>query len=207
VLGAAVTVVALSAFPVAALADSRPLSYRGFTVDLSAVQGAPNFDAVEASVKHQLDIVADCGASPAVLAFFRSQLITLKIGQTDGGGHFSAGQKGVSLDAAVQAPQKPVILHELLHAYHARVLPEASQNPDIIRFYNIARQNQLYPAGEYLLKNPFEFFAVTGSLYLWGNVDRAPHNRATLHSKQPFYYKWLAQLFGVEKDADEAKPS
>jgi hypothetical protein len=46
-----------------------------------------------------------------------------------------------------------------------------------------------------------EFFAVTGSLYLWGNVDRSPHTRENLRAKQPVYYKWLGELFGVQKDS------
>jgi hypothetical protein len=67
------------------------------------------------------------------------------------------------------------------------------------RFYDIARQNELYPPDSYVLKNAQEFFAVTGSLYLWGNVDRPPNNRTTLHDKQPVYYQWLGDLFGVQK--------
>ena len=54
------------------------------------------------------------------------------------------------------------------------------QNPDLLRFYGIAKQNELYPPDAYVLKNVQEFFAVTGSLYLWGNVDRPPNDRATL---------------------------
>jgi len=120
-------------------------------------------------------------------------------GQGDGGGHFSANSKGVSVDAAVDAPEKPVLLHELLHAYHYRVLPGAFENADVLRFYNRARDDAMYPADSYVMKNVREYFAVTASLYLWGNVDRPPHNRATLHDKQPIYYKWLGDLFGVQK--------
>lgn len=175
--------------------------YRGFTVDASAVRDIANFKAVEGSLKHQIDIVADCGASPAISGFFKSQEIVVKPGQSDGGGHFSSNSKGVTVDATVQAPEKPVILHELLHAYHFRVLPGALQNPDIQRFYDIARENELYPPDSYVLKNVQEFFAVTASLYLWGNVDRPPHTRENLREKQPVYYKWLGQLFGVQKNS------
>lgn len=175
------------------------LAYRGFTVDTSAVQDLPNIKAIESSLKHQIDIVADCGASAPILAFFKSQEIVVKLGQGDGGGHFSSNSKGVTVDAAVQAPEKPVILHELLHAYHFRVLPGALQNPDVLRFYNNAKQGELYPPDSYVLKNVQEFFAVTASLYLSGNVDRPPHNRENLREKQPVYYKWLGQLFGVQK--------
>jgi len=40
---------------------------------------------------------------------------------------------------------------------------------------------------------------VTASLYLWGSVAREPHNRETLRAKQPNYYKWLGDIFGVRK--------
>jgi hypothetical protein len=94
-----------------------------------------------------------------------------------------------------------VLLHELLHAYHFRVLPGALQNPDLLRFYGNARDDGLYPPDSYVLKNVQEFFAVTGSLYLWGNVDRPPHTRENLRDKQPLYYKWLGELFGVQNDS------
>jgi hypothetical protein len=44
-----------------------------------------------------------------------------------------------------------------------------------------------------------EFFAVTASLYLWGNVDCETHTREKLKAKQPIYYAWLGELFGVKK--------
>jgi len=173
--------------------------YRGFTVDMSGAGDLPNPGAIDASLKHQIDIVADCGISPAILDFFKSQEVVVKPGQGDGGGHFSKSSKGVTIDAAVDAPEKPVLLHELLHAYHFRVLPGALQNPDLLRFYGNARDDELYPQDSYVLKNVQEFFAVTGSLYLWGNVDRPPHTRENLREKQPVYYKWLGELFGVQK--------
>jgi hypothetical protein len=175
------------------------LNYRGFTVDLSASQSAPNLQAIEASLEHQIDIAADCGAKPAVLAFFRSQEIVLKPGQGDGGGHFAAGSRGIVVDAAVDPPEKPIILHELMHAYHWRVLPGRFKNPDVLLYYSRAKDNGLYPPGSYVLKNPEEFFAVTASLYLWGYVARPPFNRVNLKAQQPYYYAWLGRQFGVRK--------
>ena len=204
ILLAAAAVAAMPLFddPVLAQSGGGPtFTYRGFTVDTSAAQGAPNLRAIEASLRHQIDIVSDCGAAPRILDFFKSQEIFVKPGQGDGGGRFSANSKGVSVDVAVDAPEKPVVLHELLHAYHWRVLPGALGNPNVLRFYGHAKEGEFYPADYDVLKNVQEFFAVTASLYLWGNVDRPPHNRQTLREKQPVYYKWLGELFGVRKDA------
>ena len=176
-------------------------TYRGITVDISAAQGLPNLAVITNSLKHQVDIVVDCGARADVLTFFKAQEVFVKPGQTDGGGHFAANSNGVTIDAAVDAPEKPVLLHELLHAYHFRVLPQAFANPDVLRFYDNAREGACYPPDSYVMKNVREFFAVTASLYLWGNVDRPPHNRATLREKQPVYYRWLGEQFGVLKGA------
>ncbi|HEY2137923.1 MAG TPA: hypothetical protein VGH49_18705 [Xanthobacteraceae bacterium] len=173
------------------------LTYRGFTVDMTVVETAPNRAAIEASLKKQIDIVADCAARPEIMTFFRSQKMKLKLGGGDGGGHF--GSAGVEIDATPQPPEKPIVLHELLHAMHARYMPNGANNPDIDKFYRNAVSGQVYPAGEYVLTNHGEFFAVTASLYLWGYVARAPNNRETLRAKQPHYYAWLGELFGVQK--------
>jgi hypothetical protein len=175
------------------------LEYRGFTLDLSAAQSVPDLGAVEASLEHQIDIAADCGAKPAVLAFFRSQEIVVRPGQGDGGGRFAAGSKGIMVDAAVDPPEKPIVLHELMHAYHWRVLPGRFKNPDVLLYYGRALDNGLYPKGSYVLKNVQEFFAVTASCYLWGSVARPPYTRANIKAQQPFYYAWLAKQFGVQK--------
>ena len=190
-----VAISAASAAPAAR--DNSVLSYRGFTVDMSLVATAPNRAAIETSLKKQLDIVADCGAKPEVMTFFRGQRIKLKFGSEDGGGRFSSA--GVEIDATPQPPERPIVLHELLHAMHGLYMPGGANNPDIDRFYNRAKEMQAYPAHEYVLKNRAEFFAVTASLYLWGFVARAPHDRETLKSKQPVYYAWLGELFGVKK--------
>jgi hypothetical protein len=173
------------------------LTWRGFTVDMTVVAKAPNRDAIEASLKKQIDTVADCGVKPEIMAFWRKQKITLQFGSKDGGG--SAGPAGIIIDATPQPPEKPILLHELLHALHGRYLPNGRDNADIEKFYNRAVELQAYPKDEYVLKNKAEFFAVTGSLYLSGYVARAPHDRATLRAKQPVYYAWLGDLFGVKK--------
>lgn len=191
-------VVVLALLALDARAESAILHYRDFTVDTSIVRGAANFPQIESSLKKQLDIVADCGAKAETMAFFRSQKMTLKFGGEDGGGRFSPNG-GVEIDATPAPANKPIVLHELLHAMHARYLPQHNNNPDVIRFYNNALRGQLYPAGSYVLKNRNEFFAVTASLYLWGFVARPPNNRETLKAKQPVYYAWLGDLFGVQK--------
>jgi hypothetical protein len=178
------------------------LDYRGFTVDVSVVQNAPTFAAIEGSLKNQIDIATDSGANPDIINFFRGRRIMIRHIAGDEPGRFALG-RGVEIDAKPQPYEQPILLHELLHAYHALALPGGVENPDVLRFYDNALKGRRYPPAsrkdKYVLSNSKEFFAVTASLYLWGNVDRQPHDRATLKASQPAYYEWLGQQFGVRK--------
>jgi hypothetical protein len=174
------------------------LSHRGFTVDISLTATMPHRDAVIASLQRQIEITADCGAKPEIMAFFRAQKISLKTDKAGGPGRFRAGT-GVEIQAAAQPVDNPILLHELIHALHYLYLPDRGRNPDVLQFYQNAQAGQLYPANEYVMSNVGEFFAVTASLYLWGKVARPPHDRETLRAKQPYYYAWLGELFGVKK--------
>jgi hypothetical protein len=94
--------------------------------------------------------------------------------------------------------QRPVMLHELLHAYHYNRIPQGFQNPDILLYYNLAKGETLYPPGEYLLTNEKEFFAVTASVFLYGKD--AELTRSDLKQKLPDYFKYLVRLFEFDPD-------
>jgi len=94
--------------------------------------------------------------------------------------------------------RRPILLHEMLHAYHANVLPQGFKNPGILFYYNGAKDGGLYPAGAYLMTNEKEFFAVTGSVFLFG--QDGPRTRSELKQKQPEYYQYLVWLFGFDPD-------
>jgi hypothetical protein len=96
--------------------------------------------------------------------------------------------------------QNPVILHELLHAFHNRLMPQGFQNPGILVHYNLAKSKQLYPADAYLMIDQKEFFAVTASVFLYGKDDKEPFTREKLKEKQPDYYKYLVGLFEFDPD-------
>lgn len=104
----------------------------------------------------------------------------------------------IMLSAASKEKDRPVMLHELLHAYHNLVMPQGYKNTGILMHYSAAKTGQLYPAGAYMLTNAREFFAVTASVFLHG--DDGPISRAMIKEKQPDYYHYLVWLFGFDPD-------
>jgi hypothetical protein len=109
----------------------------------------------------------------------------------------------IALAAPDKYAQRPVMLHELLHAYHDRIMPQGFRNSGILLHYNLAKSGQLYPGDAYLLTNEREFFAVTSSVFLYGNDG--PISRANVKEKQPEYYKYLVNLFGFDPEPEPRK--
>src|SRR5258707_6836062 len=102
------------------------------------------------------------------------------------------------LGASPTYPERPAMLHELLHAYHNRIMPRGFKNAGILLHYNRAKDRQLYPAEAYLMTNEREVFAVTASVFLYRNDG--PTTRQTLKEKQPDYYQYLDYVFGFDPD-------
>jgi hypothetical protein len=99
--------------------------------------------------------------------------------------------------------EDPVILHELLHAYHAKLMPQGFDNLGIKAYYADAISKQVFPREEYVTKNHHEFFAVTASIFLAGKESvHEPKTRAQLKQKLPKYYKYLVELFGFDPDPE-----
>jgi hypothetical protein len=94
--------------------------------------------------------------------------------------------------------ERPVLLHELLHAYHDHFMPGGFGNPVALFWFKQTTDKQLYAANEYLMTNEKEFFAVTASVFLFGRDG--PINRAKIKEVQPDYYKYLVWLFGFDPD-------
>jgi hypothetical protein len=104
-------------------------------------------------------------------------------------------------------PQNPILLHEMLHAFHDQIMPQGFANQGVLFHYNLVKSKQLYPAEAYLLTNHMEFFAVTAAVFLYGKDAKEPFTRANLKEKQPDYFKYLVGLFGFDPDrAPSATP-
>jgi hypothetical protein len=97
--------------------------------------------------------------------------------------------------------EDPVILHELLHAYHNKLMGGGMENLGIKAMYAQAVSKNVWPKEEYVMTNPQEFFAVTASVFLAGKgTISEPHTRAQLKEKMPKHYKFLVELFGFDPE-------
>ncbi|HZR71754.1 hypothetical protein [Bradyrhizobium sp.] len=109
--------------------------------------------------------------------------------------------------------EDPVMLHELLHAYHHKLMGSGFDNLGIKAMYAKAVSTNAFPKDEYVMTNAHEFFAVTASVFLAGKGALSePKTRAALKEKMPKYYKFLVELFGFDPEpsatpvAETAKP-
>ena len=103
--------------------------------------------------------------------------------------------------------EDPVLLHEFLHAYHARLMPQGFDNLGIKAYHAEAMSKQVFGKEEYAMKNHKEFFAVTASIFLAGKESmHEPKTRAQLKEKLPNYYKYLVELFGFDPEPSSATP-
>jgi hypothetical protein len=97
--------------------------------------------------------------------------------------------------------EDPVMLHEMLHAYHAKLMGGGLENLGIKAMYAQAVSKNVWPKEEYAMSNPQEFFAVTASVFLAGKESiHEPKTRAALKEKMPKYYKFLVELFGFDPE-------
>jgi hypothetical protein len=103
--------------------------------------------------------------------------------------------------------EDPVLLHEFLHAYHGKLMPQGFDNLGIRAYHAEAMSKQVFSKEEYAMKNHKEFFAVTASIFLVGQESmHEPKTRARLKEKLPKYYKYLVELFGFDPDPSNVTP-
>jgi len=179
-------------------ADSR--QYRGFTIDVSRVRRLPNLDAICSATQEQIDIVCAVGVPAGMLEFFqgvRFEIVPPGVISPGNPGLYSWITKTVQVTAVVViAGHKPILLHELLHAYHDQRIPDGFGNSEIARFYQRAKAIPAYPTKSHMMSNDREFFACAGTAYLFGVTAQEPFRREKVRDNQPDFYNYLKELFG-----------
>ncbi len=163
----------------------------GFVIDW---QGGPQSADTAASLEAQIALVRGLSIKSEAMAFFAAQPIVVDLATNTG---TRASPTGIIFGRKPVPADNPVLLHELLHRYHLEMLPQGYDNPQIIAFYDAAKAAGAYPANEYMFKDRKEFFAMCGSVTLYGKAARQPLTRASVAKNLPDVYAWVANEFGL----------
>lgn len=160
-------------------------------------QGAPETPEIAAALAAQIALIEALPIDPAIIAFFATQRIAV---DTMPGSMSRIAPDGIHFERRAVPADNPVLLHEMLHRYHLLRLPDGYRNADIRRLHDDARTSGLYPPGAYMLSHPIEFFAMTASAVLYGQLSRPPFSRAEVAAKSPELYAWIVVEFGLRID-------
>lgn len=173
------------------------VQHGGFTVSERRLQAAGHAELspeISRAIVDQLKIVEAASVPPDVLAFFQSVDISFDPDLADHPGIFrELADKGeVRLRPMSFDRSRPVVLHELLHAFHFYKL--GLDHPSIIGAFRKARLDTAGAERIYFLSNPKEFFAVTASIYLVGDIKQPPFSCKAL--KDMAYMAFLRSQLG-----------
>lgn len=174
-----------------------PFRYRGISIDVSVLASDHALQPLLPSLRRQIDIAVDARVKPEIAEFFKT--VPIALGLVPGGGPGYCDGKSIVMVAQPLAFDRVVLLHELIHAYHARRTTN-EERQQIRKFFREASGPYHLSPTEYFLTNPQEFLAVTGSIYLHGSIPRAPSTREAIREAQPDYYRFLSRLFDPPTD-------
>jgi hypothetical protein len=172
--------------------EHRFLVHRGFVVNAAVEVPPDGVGALSDALRMQIDIVDQATAKRDTHTFFQS--VSIVIGSR--GAVYHPRADFIELPVSFKADRNPILLHEMMHAYHDQRLPSGNRNPDVERLYRQARDGELFPAESKVLESAAEYFAMVGSVYLHGKAGREPFSRANLRVSQPEAYAWLEREFG-----------
>jgi hypothetical protein len=189
----------MSALMVLAASHTLAAEYNGFKIDESK---APLSREVQNSLFKQIDIIESVGLPPAVLDSMKQTPIVVDPDLRGNPGIFAVrnGVASVHVQPMEFPLNKPILLHEFLHAYHFRVIH--LDRPEIQEEFQLVKHSNLFPArfqSSHFLENAKEFFAVTGTLYLFGNIQQPPFDCTALSRLSPQYLKFLENQFGQSR--------
>lgn len=176
-------------------AETKP-SHRGFTYDVSAIAAAELRDEIVTVMNEQIDMVHAMGFSAKTIKDLQAVPISVIHTYSIGPGRY-APARGVEMTSTIAAMRKrPVLIHELMHAYHDRLLAGGVRNRDVLRWHDEATKGALYAEKSHMMSTVGEFFACSTTTYLAGATAQEPFKRATLKERQPEWFAYLQKLFG-----------
>ncbi len=183
--------------------------YGGFQVDDAAVRALPNAAKFRPVLQAQIEMVLAVGLPAEVLETFRAiPIVVVPEGtfQSPQPGRYIGAKKTVEVSAIfLRYARRPVLLHELLHAYHHQLLPDGMKNAQVLGFFERAKGLNCYLAESHMMDNVSEFFACSATAYLYGVTGQEPFTRAKVGENQPVYERFLRELFGPAAGKYEGK--
>lgn len=200
---AAVRRVMVTRLPSGSAVPSRPaearisVAYKGASIDVTSIQSRPDRDAIIDSIRAQIDLVDTDVTDPRLRDFFFAvPLVTAENVSGSDNATYTTQTRRVALTSASFSRDKPILLHELMHAYHDQKLTGGFANAQIRTFLEQARASRRFPADAYMLSSAAEYFAMMASVYVHGTAARDPFTRAAIRENQPEMYDWLVKEFG-----------
>ena len=179
-----------------ASAETASRSYRGFTV---TQDGGKLDESSQAAVAEQIDIVLSVGLDREMIRFFQS--VPFVVVPADSmprrtPGLYVGNVRAVKLTSSiVSVGHKPVLLHELLHAFHDQKMPKGFRNAQVLKLYQGAKSNGTFNLKSHMMQNPAEYLACAGTTFLFGVTAQEPFRRVKLND-QPGLIRFLRDLFG-----------
>jgi hypothetical protein len=174
--------------------------YRGFTIDEGRIRGSLELKGIRDATKEQIDIVWAVGLSQDTIAFL--QTVPFILVPTSQIPNSSPGEYGGPTRAVLVSPlvlgfaHKPVLLHELMHAFHNQRLVNGFANRDIVTYYTAAKSIPAFARASHMMANVAEYFACAATTYLFGVTAQEPFQRSKIRDKQRDVFQYLEKMFG-----------
>lgn len=183
-------------------ASAQSVDFRGFQMDMTRLT-AQQKQKLTPSYLEQIRIIEAANLPTEMLDFFKSVPIIIdpSFVRTTTSAVYRRTKddpKGaVVVDLNPIDPARPVLLHEMLHAYDANFWN--FKNHVVLGAYNRAVSERLYSEKvekSHFLENTREFFAIAGTIYLVGAIKQEPYDCKVIAAKQPVFVQFLERTFG-----------
>jgi hypothetical protein len=182
-------------------ASARWIDVAGYQVDMNLAPKSREAETVS-NLQHQISIIDAARLPEKVQAFFHTVKVVIDPSLAGMNGQYARidGAWVVRARPGQWPPDRAILLHELLHAYHREVLGQPT--PPVGLALQEALREGTYPPDfkdAYFLTNGREYFAVVAEIYLAGPSFRPPYNCGVVQKAQPAFISYLATLFGERK--------
>lgn len=183
---------------VSAAGSTSWIDVAGYQVDMKRTPESQVAETVS-NLRHQINMVVSAGLPEQVQSFFHTVRIVVDPSLEGMNGQYIQTESGWAVRARPGRwpPDRAILLHELLHAFHQQVLGQPT--PPVGRALQEALRVGTYPPeyrGAYFLSNGREYFAVVAEIYLAGPSFRPPYNCGNVQKAQPDFISYLVTLFG-----------